>query len=145
MEVFYAEDKRADRLLFQLALEDIPLSIRLEMAEDGKIAMDKLLKDYNPDFILLDVNMPFKNGHECLREIRQNAKFDQTPVIMFTTSAMDKDIENAYAEKANLYIQKPYDINMQAVVMRTIFSMNWKDYFPQPPMEKFVFKLHGSN
>jgi CheY-like chemotaxis protein len=140
LEIFYAEDNKTERLLFRLALNDIPIKINLSTSENGEEAMTLLSSSgpYMPDLILLDLKMPYKDGIECLEEIRLNKKFDRTPVLIYTTYEQPEYIQKAYELKANLYVQKPFDINMQAVMLRGLLTRPIQAFFPQPSMENFV-------
>lgn len=85
------------------------------MVEDGAMAMDFLQKRspwtdaVRPDLILLDWMLPYKNGIEVLQEIRQDPNLQKIPVIVFTTSPSDIDIEESHAAGANAYLRKPID------------------------------------
>ena len=70
----------------------------------------KYLHEHLPDFVLLDVNIPKKNGHEVLRFIKNTESIKHIPVVMFTTSSTPKDISMAYENHANCYITKPVDV-----------------------------------
>ena len=92
--------------------------VELRRVEDGEELMDYLLhrgKYQNPmdapspDLIFLDLNMPRKNGHEALREIRSNPQLPFIPILILTVSSDQKDIQRAYASGANSFITKPYD------------------------------------
>src|SRR5437016_4874006 len=114
IEIFYAEDDKGDRLLFEISLNETGLPYRLTIAEDGLKAM-KILesKEYTPDIIFLDLKMPLKDGYECLQEIRKNETFKDIPVVIYTTSLLEKDIKATYNNKANLYIEKCFDTDSQ--------------------------------
>jgi DNA-binding response OmpR family regulator len=81
---------------------------------DGKAAVDffESLTDpeERPDLVLLDINLPKKNGHEVLQYIKQNESYNLIPVIMLTTSSSERDILSAYKHYANCYITKPMDV-----------------------------------
>jgi CheY-like chemotaxis protein len=141
MEIFYAEDQRAERMLFELAIEEIPLPTHLTTAVNGEDAMTFLKEqnDYNPDIIFLDLNMPLKDGHECLKEIRGIEKFKSTPIVILSSSLAEADVAKAYEDNASLFVQKPFDISHQTDVLKNIFSLDWKKFFPHPSLENFVF------
>ena len=145
LEIFYAEDQPADRILFKMALEELRIPSHLTMVSNGEEAMQILSEDngYLPDIILLDLKMPYKNGYECLDEIRKNKKFENTPVVIFSNSSEESDILKTYSNKANLYIQKPFNIEKQIKLMQRLFALDRKEYFPQPGMDKYVFKIKG--
>ena len=85
-----------------------------------------------PDIILLDLNLPKKDGREVLGEIKNDPILKLIPVIVFTTSAAEKDILNMYANHANCYITKPVDFNQFMNVIRTIENF-WLSIVKLPP------------
>ena len=108
LHILLADDDEDDTFLFTEALEHIPIEIKLDIAENGIKLMHKLKNDNSiPDLIFLDMNMPVKNGLECLTEIRNSDLFREVPVIVLSTSVAGHLLESAYKEGANLYIQKP--------------------------------------
>lgn len=108
LHILLADDDNDDTFLFQEALEQIPISTRLDIAENG-IELMETLKRYAaaPDLIFLDMNMPVKNGLECLSEIRKHDQFKDVPIVILSTSVASYLLESAYQGGANLYIQKP--------------------------------------
>ncbi|GAC1438200.1 MAG: response regulator [Sediminibacterium sp.] len=117
INVLLVEDNEGDILLTKEAFEDARVSINLHIARDGKEAIDFLHKEgkYSdmdlPDLLLLDVNLPKKNGHEVLKLIKGNENLKHIPVIMLTTSSDEKDINLSYQNYVNCYITKPADID----------------------------------
>ncbi|GGH47761.1 response regulator [Dyadobacter endophyticus] len=106
--ILLADDDHDDTFLFREALEQVPVETRLSVAENGAQLL-QLMKgaDAKPDIIFLDMNMPVKNGLECLEEIRGTAGYEQVPVVILSTSVAQYLWESAYKGGANLYIQKP--------------------------------------
>jgi len=106
--ILLADDDDDDTFLFREALEQIPVKADLIVAENGMKLMDILNgTDVKPDLIFLDMNMPVKNGLECLEEIRESDELLHVPVVILSTSVADYPIESAFSAGANLYIQKP--------------------------------------
>ncbi len=91
--IILADDDDDDSMLFKEALSKVASSITVSLAEDGQKLINYLNTLSIPDMIFLDLNMPRKNGLECLKEIRSDDKFDHIPVIMYSTSQSKKDIE----------------------------------------------------
>src|SRR3954464_7625435 len=111
LEVFYLENKKSERLLFDLALHEIDTPTKSKMAANCDDALDMLDSDtYAPDIIFIDLKMPHKDGFHCLEEIRKNKKFDKVPVVIFSISNSPQDVKDTFKLKANLFVQKPYDI-----------------------------------
>ncbi|MCY7349790.1 MAG: response regulator [Cytophagaceae bacterium] len=113
--ILIADDDADDRYLLKSAFEDCQLSNPLYFVEDGAELIDYLLHQgfYHasahllPDLILLDLNMPRKDGREALREIKEHPKLKSIPVIILTTSKLDHDIIETYSSGANCFITKP--------------------------------------
>ena len=84
--------------------------------------------------------MPFKNGKECLQEIRQKKKFDPIIVAMYSTSSQRKDIDETFSYGANTYIIKPASFGTQISMLKKLFIPGWKERMRISSKEKFVFK-----
>jgi CheY-like chemotaxis protein len=118
--ILLVEDNPADQQLTIRAFRQGKIKTKLHIAIDGQEAMDYLLhqdkfnnvKEFpRPDLILLDINMPRKDGKQVLKEIRSNADIKMIPVVMLTTSDQEKDIMDSYNLGVNAYISKPVRIN----------------------------------
>jgi CheY-like chemotaxis protein len=117
IHILLVEDNEGDIMLTTEALEEGRIANKISVVKDGKHAIDFLNKkgDYEgaslPDLILLDINLPKKNGHEVLQYIKGSDDLKQIPVIMLTTSSSEKDILESYKNYVNCYITKPVDVN----------------------------------
>lgn len=115
--ILLVDDNTADTRLTKEAFGERGVSSTLYMAEDGVEALDYLRQTGEfsdcprPDLILLDLNLPRKNGIEVLKEIKSDDSLKMIPVIVLTTSNADEDILKCYALHANCYITKPVDLN----------------------------------
>lgn len=115
MHILLVEDNEGDILLTTDALEDANMGTKLTVVKDGKEAIEFFQSPGShkagalPDLVLLDVNLPKKNGHEVLKYIKAEKELRHIPVIMLTTSSSQKDINQAYENYANSYITKPMD------------------------------------
>ena len=108
LRILLADDDDDDAFLFREALAQVPVQTDLVVAENGMRLMQILHnEEYNPDLIFLDMNMPVKNGLECLVEIRSLETFQETKVIILSTSVAKYMLDSAYEGGAHLYIQKP--------------------------------------
>lgn len=114
--ILMAEDDVDDQLLIQEAFAECGLKEQLRFVSDGEELLDYLLRRgrYNsavaaprPGLILLDLNLPRKDGREALREIRQHPDLRRVPIVVFTTSRADTDIREVYELGANSFITKP--------------------------------------
>jgi len=126
VEVLLVDDSVDDVELMKEALKDAKINLSLNEAYDGVQAMD-FLKRRNgferaarPDLVLLDLNMPRKDGREVLAEIKGDPALSDIPVVILTTSKSDEDILATYKLHANCYINKPVDFNEFIKVVRSI-------------------------
>ncbi|KQS24902.1 response regulator [Dyadobacter sp. Leaf189] len=107
-QILLADDDDDDTFLFREALEQVSPNSQLSVASNGVELTDNIHStEPKPDLIFLDMNMPVKNGLECLEEIRATPGFEDTPIIILSTSVAQYLWESAYKGGANLYIQKP--------------------------------------
>jgi chemotaxis family two-component system response regulator Rcp1 len=125
VEVLLVEDNPGDIRLTQEAFKEGRVFVNLTVANDGVEAME-LLKGQasngkrRPDLILLDLNLPRKNGREVLVEIKADEELRRIPVIVMTTSKAEQDIHRAYNLNANCYITKPVELDEFLNVVRSI-------------------------
>jgi CheY-like chemotaxis protein len=127
IEVLLIEDNIGDVELTTLALEESKLSINLSVVGDGAAALDflhhqkqKYVNAPHPDLILLDLNLPKKNGHEVLAEIKADETLKRIPVVVLTTSQAQEDILRAYNFHASGYIAKPAGFDQFVKVVQSI-------------------------
>ncbi|MEA5616962.1 response regulator [Cronbergia sp. UHCC 0137] len=127
--ILMADDDEEDGLLVREALAESRLPIELHIVENGEELMDYLYhrglytdidKAPRPSLILLDLNMPKKDGTEVLKEIKSNPKLWQIPVIILTTSSAEEDIVNTYNLGANSFIIKPANFTSLVEMMKTL-------------------------
>ncbi len=126
IEILLVEDSPTDAQLTVEALRDDELRNNVHHAEDGEIAMSFLRREGSfahaprPDVILLDLNLPKKDGREVLAEIRSDPVLKSLVVIVLTTSRDERDIRSAYVLNANSYISKPLDFNQFTAVIGAV-------------------------
>jgi CheY-like chemotaxis protein len=124
--ILLVEDNPGDIRLTQEALKESHTDVHLDVVTDGEQAVDfiykrgKFTNAKRPSLILLDLNLPKKNGIEVLKEIKVDDSLKKIPVIVLTTSDADHDINKAYALHANCYILKPVDFDDFAKVIRLV-------------------------
>jgi chemotaxis family two-component system response regulator Rcp1 len=128
IEVLLIEDSPGDVRLTREALKDAKVHISLHVASDGVEAMaflerqGKFADAPRPDLILLDLNLPKKDGREVLKDIKESASLGSIPVVILTTSASEADILRSYKLHANCYITKPVDLDGFLKVVQSIDS-----------------------
>ncbi len=126
IQILMVEDNPDDVLLAKEALKDAKVHCNLSIAEDGVQAMAMLKKGGDqggpprPDIILLDLNLPRKDGREVLAEIKADESLRSIPVVVLTTSDAQEDIERAYNSHVNCYITKPVDFDQFIKVVKSI-------------------------
>jgi CheY-like chemotaxis protein len=137
--ILMADDDADDRLLAQDALAESKIPSELHFVEHGEELMDYLHKRGKfsaasaprPELILLDLNMPKKDGREALREIKSNRDLRRIPVVILTTSQADTDIAQIYDLGANSFITKPVSFDALVKVMQTL-GRYWFDIVELP-------------
>lgn len=106
--IYLADDDEDDRFIFEDALNDTMPGTQLKTARNGLELMNKMLNEdtTTPDLIFLDLNMPVKNGFECLDEIRNSIKLKDVPVVIYTSSNNPDDVSTTFKLGADLYCVK---------------------------------------
>ena len=126
VEILLVEDNPGDVRLTREALKEGKIRNHLHVAADGVEALSFLRQEGpnegapRPDIILLDLNLPRKNGREVLEEIKEDPDLRQIPVVVLTTSEAEQDVMKAYTLHANCYISKPVDLDQFIRVIRSI-------------------------
>ena len=143
LQIFLADDDEDDRIFFSEAIEDKKKKNELKLFNDGKDLMDYLSEPDSilPNILFLDLNMPYKNGLDCLKEIRANDRFKDVSIAIYSTSSSDEDIENTFIEGANIYIKKPNDFSELKKVIKGVFQMNWQFHLSGLNKETFFFSI----
>jgi two-component system response regulator len=141
LEVLLVEDSPTDVLMMQAALEDAMVANTLHVVEDGVQALAFLRQEgpYSavpcPDLIILDLNLPRKNGREVLAEVKADAQLSLIPVVILTSSQAEDDVVKAYGHHANCYVAKPGDFTGFAKVVKAIEGF-WFDVVILPPRDR---------
>jgi chemotaxis family two-component system response regulator Rcp1 len=126
IEILLVEDNPGDARLAKEALKESKLMNNLSIAEDGVEAMDflyrkgKYIDMPRPDLIILDLNLPKKDGREVLAEIKTNDDLKRIPVVILTISKAEEDILKTYNLHANCFISKPIDLDQFIKVVKSI-------------------------
>jgi chemotaxis family two-component system response regulator Rcp1 len=125
LRLLLVEDTPSDVRLVREALKETGIPVDMPVAGDGVEAMDYLRQvefgmASRPDIILLDLNLPRKNGREVLADLKSSPNLKQIPVVVMTSSKADEDINGAYSLNANCYIAKPNDLIEYVNVIRAI-------------------------
>jgi CheY-like chemotaxis protein len=120
--ILLVEDNAADVRLTTEAMREAGSQATPTIARDGVEALDRLTQPHAelPDLILLDLNLPRRDGREVLRDIKSNPMLAHIPVVIFTTSSAEADVRACYALGANAYVIKPVDLSQFLMVIAAI-------------------------
>ena len=138
VEILLVEDNPADVRLTQEALKEGKVYNNLHWAKDGVEALEFLKRQGKhadaprPDIILLDLNLPKKDGREVLAQIKRDSELKQIPVVVLTTSEAEEDVLKSYELHANCYVTKPVDLEKFIVVVQSIDRF-WLSVVTLPP------------
>lgn len=135
VKILVADDDEEDRQLIKEALEESRLRNPLDFVHDGEELMKRLTNETDlPGLILLDLNMPKKDGREALKEIKSNPKLKYIPVIILTTSQAEEDIYRTYNLGVNSFITKPVTFSALVDVLNKV-AQYWFEIVKLPPCQ----------
>ncbi len=142
INIFYADDDDDDLMFFNDAFEFISNTVEklitLHIHKNGEDLLDTIkLNKFSNNVVLLDINMPKKSGFQFLEEIRKEPEINKVPVIIYSTSANDKDITLSQNLGANYYAVKPYNFNDLKKMISRVIQINWK--IQKPDYNNFLF------
>ena len=143
LHVLLADDDDDDRLFFKDAIDVVKVKTIVTMVNDGVELMDYLNDPDTrlPNLLFLDLNMPRKGGMECLKEIRSNSKLKDLSIAIYSTSGLEKDIEETFIKGANIYIKKPNDFDELKVILEKVININWQYHTSGFNKEHFLLNL----
>ncbi|MBC7381565.1 MAG: response regulator [Bacteroidia bacterium] len=141
IHILLADDDETDRVLFKDAFEELKVKTIVRTVNNGIQLMDYLNKKGTllPNILFLDLNMPRKNGLECLKEIRSNDNLKDISVAIYSTSSSENDIEETFNNGANIYIKKPADFTMLKLVLEKAVMAAFQ--YEEPPFNRANFLL----
>ncbi|MDP1800689.1 MAG: response regulator [Bacteroidota bacterium] len=142
MNLLLADDDLDDRFFFDKALKVLPIPSDLITVNDGAKLMAYLLENSTqlPDVLFLDLNMPRKNGSQCLEEIKTNDRLKHLPVIIYSTSLHEDVADLLYKNGAHYYIRKGGMVELEKALLK-ILTMIKEEKFTRPPRNKFILSL----
>lgn len=138
VEILLVEDNPGDVLLTREALKENKLHVNLSVIADGDSALaflhrhDRYLNAPRPDLILLDLNLPGRDGRQVLADIKADESLRCIPVVILTSSQAEEDVIKAYHLRANCFVQKPLDLDQFIKVVRNIENF-WFTVVKLPP------------
>lgn len=122
--VILADDDSDDHLVFENALHEVAPAIKLYPVTNG-LELMSLLQHFIPDLVFLDLDMPYKNGLECMKEIRSITATRNLPIVVFSSTNRANNIEVAYEMGAHLFFVKPSTYKELFQSIKKILSMDW--------------------
>ena len=143
INICLADDDEDDRLFFTDAFDELKINTKVSTFKDGVELMDFL---NNADSILtnvlfLDLNMPKKNGVECLLEIKKNANLNDIAIAIYSTSSSEEHIEETFVNGANIYIKKPNDFEKLKKILSEIVTINWQYHTSGLNKDNFLMRM----
>ncbi len=142
VHIFLADDDADERVLFHEAIRLNAIDAELSVAGNGSELLEILLSTpvKATRLVFLDLNMPIKNGYDCLCEIRQHETLRSLPVIIYSTSNNEKDINDTFEAGADFYLHKPSSFNDLQSAMRKLIALQRKVH-EKPSRENFVIAI----
>ena len=143
INICLADDDEDDRLFFTEAFDELRINTKVQTFNDGVALMDYLNDDDSilPNVLFLDLNMPRKNGVECLLEIKQNEKLNDIAIAIYSTSSSEDHIEETFINGANIYIKKPNDFEELKKILSEIVTINWQYHTSGLNKENFLMRM----
>ncbi len=143
LKVVLVDDDEDDRLLFKDAIEEVDINTNLLLFGNGQEFMDyiSLSGQPLPHLVFLDLNMPIKDGIQCLTEIRSTSTLKDLSVAIYSTSSSEKDIEQTFIKGANIYINKPSDFSKLKKAIREVLKLNWQYHTSNLNRDTFLLSI----
>lgn len=143
INITLADDDEDDRMFFKDAFDELKINTNVNTFNDGEELMFHLKKNDTilPNILFLDLNMPKKNGLECLLEIKKEIRFKDIAIAIYSTSSSEEDIENTFVHGANIYIKKPSDFNTLKKVLSDVVTINWQYHTSGLNKDNFLLRL----
>ncbi len=126
--ILIVEDNQGDILLITRRFKELGIECCITVCKDGNEALEHIQQKEKeeyiniPDLIILDFNLPKRNGREVLHELKTNKRLRKTPIIVFTSSEEQSDVEDAYDEYANSYVVKPFELEKYYATIDSIYE-----------------------
>ncbi|HZV70843.1 MAG TPA: response regulator [Saprospiraceae bacterium] len=143
LHIILADDDETDRLIFKEAFEELKIKTIVQTVNNGMQLLSLLSKKDTqlPHLLFLDLNMPRKNGIECLKEIRGNPRFKAISIAIYSTAASEKDMEETFRNGANVYIKKPNDFQVLKQALEKVVRTASQYQYPPFNKENFLLRV----
>ena len=143
IHIILADDDEDDRLLFSDAFEELKINTKVNTFNDGVELMNYMnaTDAILPHILFLDLNMPKKNGIECLHEIKKDSRFNDIAIAIYSTSSSEEHIEETFVQGANIYIKKPSDFKVLKKVLTEVVTINWQYHTSKLNKDNFLLLM----
>ncbi len=143
INICLADDDEDDRLFFTDAFDELKINTKVSTFNDGVELMDYLNNEDSvlPNVLFLDLNMPKKNGVECLLEIKKNQKLSDIAIAIYSTSSSEEHIEETFINGANIYIKKPNDFEDLKKILSEVVTINWQYHTSGLNKDNFLMRM----
>lgn len=143
LNIALADDDEDDRMLFKEAIDEIKIKTKLSLFNNGEELMEylSLPEVVLPQIVFLDLNMPIKNGMQCLHEIRNNPCLKELLVAIYSTSSSEADIEETFINGANIYINKPNSFGALKKAIDKVLQLNWQYHTSALNRDNFLLRI----
>lgn len=143
IHIILADDDEDDRLFFTDAFDELKMKTKVQTYNDGVELMNYLMTENAvlPHVLFLDLNMPKKNGIECLHEIKADKRFNDIAIAIYSTSSSEEHIEETFVNGANIYIKKPNDFNTLKKVLSDVVTINWQYHTSGLNKDNFLLRM----
>ncbi|SDH33513.1 Response regulator receiver domain-containing protein [Flavobacterium omnivorum] len=143
INICLADDDEDDRLFFKDAFDELKINTKVSTFNDGVELMDFLNHEDSvlPHVLFLDLNMPKKNGVECLLEIKKNERLNNIAIAIYSTSSSEEHIEETFINGANIYIKKPSDFENLKKILSEVVTINWQYHTSGLNKDNFLMRL----
>jgi CheY-like chemotaxis protein len=143
INICLADDDQDDRLFFTDAFDELRIKTKVSTFNDG-VELMNYLNDADsvlPNVLFLDLNMPKKNGLECLLEIKKNENLNDIAIAIYSTSSSEEHIEETFINGANIYIKKPSDFETLKKILAEVVTINWQYHTSGLNKDNFLMRM----
>jgi CheY-like chemotaxis protein len=143
INICLADDDQDDRLFFTDAFDELKIKTKVSTFNDG-VELMNYLNDADsvlPNVLFLDLNMPKKNGLECLLEIKKNENLNDIAIAIYSTSSSEEHIEETFINGANIYIKKPSDFETLKKILAEVVTINWQYHTSGLNKDNFLMRM----
>jgi CheY-like chemotaxis protein len=141
LNILLVEDDEDDISFFKEAVQKLEFKNEVAVARNCQQLFSYIELNKSFDIIFLDINLPMVDGKQCLKNIKVSELYKDVPIIMFTGSSAQADIDEVYENGAHYHVVKPYAHINYVASLKMILELNWKEKPPRPAKENFVVNL----